>query len=85
MQRATLDDAVDRRTAAPAVPDRIASPRGKLVWMTVATAGTISVQELKRRTGLPSLELFPCLETLTGRSDVRWNDGTVTIVSDESE
>jgi hypothetical protein len=58
------------------IPDRIASPQAKLVYLYLHVRGTVTVDELGTALGLPKLALFSILGTLD-EYDVVARDGDV--------
>lgn len=49
------------------LPDDLASPRAKLVYLYLATTDGGTVGEIQASLGLPKLTLFSVLDALTGR------------------
>jgi hypothetical protein len=58
------------------IPDRIASPQAKLVYLYLDVRGTVTVDELGAALGLPKLALFSILGTLD-EYDLVARDGDV--------
>jgi len=57
----------------PTVPSSLESPRAKLIWMTVATYGPLSITELCQAIDVPRLTLYPHLNALEDEDLVHWN------------
>ena len=57
------------------LPDRLDSPRAKLVYLYLATAGETTVNELQQTLGLSKLALFSILESLAEENVVRETEG----------
>lgn len=55
-----------QRSDATTIPDDIESPRAKLVYLYLATAGRSTVDDLAADLDMPKLALFSVLGTLVG-------------------
>jgi len=53
-----------------ALPDALTSPRGKLVYLFLETAGGATIEELKRGLDVPKLTLLGVLRALEERGVV---------------
>lgn len=63
-----------QRPADLTIPDGIQSPRAKLVYLSLATTGPSTVDELAGALDMPKLALFSVLGTLSDR-DLVATDG----------
>ncbi|WP_128904991.1 helix-turn-helix domain-containing protein [Halorubrum amylolyticum] len=52
------------RTAAPALPPELQSPRAKLVYLYLTTNGNATVSEMGDSLGMKKLSLYSILKTL---------------------
>ena len=52
------------RTAAPALPPELQSPRAKLVYLYLTTNGDATVSEMGDSLGMKKLSLYSILKTL---------------------
>ncbi len=59
----------------PAVPDEIASPQAKLVYLTLRISDEPKASDLHRTLGLSKLTLFAVLESLTTKDLVERTEG----------
>ena len=58
------------------IPDELASPTAKLVYLSLYVTGEATVTDLQRQLGLSKLTLLPILESLRKRDYVeRTEDG----------
>jgi hypothetical protein len=57
-----------------AVPERLSSPRAKLVWLYLAAVGECDVRTLKNALDMQLLALYPILERLETAGLVTWDD-----------
>lgn len=58
------------------IPDELASPQAKLVYLSLLVGDGARATELQRMLGLPKLTLFAVLESLTAKDLVqRTEDG----------
>ncbi|WP_254761969.1 MarR family transcriptional regulator [Natrinema marinum] len=57
------------------VPDEIASPQAKLVYLSLRVGGQARATDLQRTLGLSKLTLFAVLESLTAKDLVRRTEG----------
>ncbi|MCW8173171.1 MarR family transcriptional regulator [Natrialba swarupiae] len=58
-----------------AVPDDLASPQAKLVYVALYATGEATLRELQRLLGLSKLTLLPTLESLVSRKYARRTEG----------
>lgn len=54
-----------------AIPDELASPTAKLVYLSLRVTGEATVTDLQRQLGLSKLTLLPILESLRKRDYVK--------------
>jgi transcription initiation factor IIE alpha subunit len=52
------------RTAAPALPPELQSPRAKLVYLFLTTKGAATVTEMGESLGMKKISLYSILKTL---------------------
>jgi Mn-dependent DtxR family transcriptional regulator len=55
---------IETRTAAPALPPELQSPRAKLVYLYLTTNGDATVSEMGESLGMKKLSLYSILKTL---------------------
>lgn len=63
-----------QHTQETTVPATLDSPRAKLVYLSLATGGAATVDELRQRLAMPKLALFSILQTLQQRDHVTRED-----------
>ncbi|WP_254525183.1 helix-turn-helix domain-containing protein [Natrinema caseinilyticum] len=59
----------------PAVPDEIASPEAKLVYLTLLISDETKATDLQRTLGLPKLTLLAVLDSLSTKELVERTEG----------
>ena len=67
------------RTAAPALPPELQSPRAKLVYLYLTTNGDATVSEMGDRLGMKKLSLYSILKTLRKEGMVDCRGDTYTL------
>ena len=55
---------IETRTAAPALPPELQSPRAKLVYLYLTTNGDATVSEMGDSLGMKKISLYSILKTL---------------------
>lgn len=68
-------------TTRVAVPAALSSPRAKLVYLSVATTGGATVDELQAMLSMTKLSLFGVLSTLQRKGLVREEGGRYVVSS----
>lgn len=58
------DKMIETRTAAPALPPELQSPRAKLVYLYLTTNGDATVSEMGDSLGMKKISLYSILKTL---------------------
>ena len=61
-------------TTSSRVPDELESPRAKLVYLHLSTAGWCTVPDIQQALGLKKITLFSILDTLDNRGLVECQD-----------
>ncbi|GAA0230444.1 hypothetical protein GCM10009000_052200 [Halobacterium noricense] len=61
------------------MPDELASPRAKLVYLYLTTTRTATLDELQNGLGLPKMSLYTIVRTLRERDLVEQEGDTVTL------
>ncbi|QLG49200.1 helix-turn-helix domain-containing protein [Natrinema halophilum] len=59
----------------PVVPDEIASPQAKLVYLSLLISGEAKASDLQQTLGLSKLTLFAVLESLSRKNLVERTEG----------
>ncbi|PAU82705.1 TrmB family transcriptional regulator [Halorubrum salipaludis] len=67
------------RTAAPALPPELQSPRAKLVYLYLTTKGDATVSEMGDSLGMKKLSLYSILKTLRKEGMVDCDGDTYTL------
>jgi DNA-binding MarR family transcriptional regulator len=78
------NDMMQQMTQRVTVPSSIASPRGKLVFLYLATHGGVSVDQLQDSLDMTKLSLFSILQSLEKKGLVEQERGRYA-VSDHAE
>ncbi|WP_049970254.1 helix-turn-helix domain-containing protein [Haladaptatus cibarius] len=68
-----------RASQTAPIPDELASPRAKLVYLYLTTARSATLDELQNGLGLPKMSLYTIVRTLRERELVEQDGETVTL------
>ncbi|WP_227775720.1 helix-turn-helix domain-containing protein [Haladaptatus pallidirubidus] len=68
-----------RASPTAPMPDELASPRAKLVYLYLTTTRTATLDELQNGLGLPKMSLYTIVRTLRERDLVEQEGDTVTL------
>lgn len=68
-----------RASQTAPIPDELASPRAKLVYLYLTTARSATMDELQNGLGLPKMSLYTIVRTLRERELVKQDGETVTL------
>jgi|AntDeeMinimDraft_4_1070355.scaffolds.fasta_scaffold00199_30 predicted transcriptional regulator len=61
------------------LPEDLASPRSKLVYMYLDVAGTATIDDLQASLDMRKIDLLSVLNSLTSNDHVELEDGTYTV------
>jgi DNA-binding MarR family transcriptional regulator len=70
-----IERAAGGGTGGVTVPDDVSSPRAKLVYVYLRSAGRCTTDDLRQALGIRTISLHPVLDALRGSGHVERRDG----------